>query len=525
MRGIELKQGEKYGRWEVIEPAPTVNKEKMYKCRCECGTVKNVSSKSLRYGKSISCGCYNRERVKETASKRIKDKNNVDLTGQKFEHLTVIKKVNDKTGVNARWLCSCDCGDTTIVIQSNLTSGLTTSCGHIFRENASRRIKKSMGIAEGTNASVLISKKKRSNNSSGARGVSKRGSSGKYQAYIGFKGELYNLGYYETLDEAVAVRKKAEKEVHKNFLEWYFKNINSNLNLIEKKNDVTKIKGVTYEKATNKYVAQITFEKKTYRLGSYAEPEEAIMIRLEAEREKDNDFSKWYEEKIKPRLKKKKIYFDPGQIIENWEIVEPVEGKTGNYYKCKCTKCGAEKEIMAKYIKKRAYACNECRNADLTGKIYKNVKVIEKRHGNASGTFWLCECMLCGKQWEVKQHSLLNGDTTSCGCYKRSICKERCTTYFGMEEGTNVSRLMSSSVSKRNTSGINGVSYNKKSGKYRAYIGFKRKLYNLGEYANLEDAANARKEAEKKLYGDFLKWYSENYPEQWERINRKRKDD
>ena len=352
MRGIELKQGEKYGRWEVIEPAPTVNKEKMYKCRCECGTVKNVSSKSLRYGKSISCGCYNRERVKETASKRIKDKNNVDLTGQKFEHLTVIKKVNDKTGVNARWLCSCDCGDTTIVIQSNLTSGLTTSCGHIFRENASRRIKKSMGIAEGTNASVLISKKKRSNNSSGARGVSKRGSSGKYQAYIGFKGELYNLGYYETLDEAVAVRKKAEKEVHKNFLEWYFKNINSNLNLIEKKNDVTKIKGVTYEKATNKYVAQITFEKKTYRLGSYAEPEEAIMIRLEAEREKDNDFSKWYEEKIKPRLKKKKIYFDPGQIIENWEIVEPVEGKTGNYYKCKCTKCGAEKEIMAKYIKK-----------------------------------------------------------------------------------------------------------------------------------------------------------------------------
>lgn len=224
MRGIELKQGEKYGRWEVIEPAPTVNGKKMYKCRCECGTIKNVNSQNLRYGKSISCGCYNRERTKEAVSKRIKEKNNVDLTGQKFEHLTVIKKVNDKTGVSARWLCSCDCGDTTIVIQSNLTSGSTTSCGHIFRENASRRIKKSMGIAEGTNASVLISKKKRSNNSSGVRGVSKRGSSGKYQAYIGFKGEVYNLGYYETLDEAVTVRKKAEKEVYKNFLEWYSEN-------------------------------------------------------------------------------------------------------------------------------------------------------------------------------------------------------------------------------------------------------------------------------------------------------------
>ena len=54
---------------------------------------------------------------------------------------------------------------------------------------------------------------------------------------------------------------------------------------------------------------------------------------------------------------------------------------------------------------------------------------------------------------------------------------------------------------------------------------FRKQKYHLGTYEDKERAIEARKEAEKKLYGDFLKWYAENYPKQWERINRKRKDD
>lgn len=36
---------------------------------------------------------------------------------------------------------------------------------------------------------------------------------------------------------------------------------------------------------------------------------------------------------------------------------------------------------------------------------------------------------------------------------------------------------------------------------------------------NIKEAA--RKEVEEKLHGPFLKWYAENYPEQWETKKKK----
>lgn len=33
----------------------------------------------------------------------------------------------------------------------------------------------------------------------------------------------------------------------------------------------------------------------------------------------------------------------------------------------------------------------------------------------------------------------------------------------------------------------------------------------------LEDAEKARKSAEKNIYGDFLKWYSEEFPQKWKK--------
>ena len=74
-------------------------------------------------------------------------------------------------------------------------------------------------------------------------------------------------------------------------------------------------------------------------------------------------------------------------------------------------------------------------------------------------------------------------------------------------------------INKNNTTGYNGVNITK-SGRYRAYINFKRKQYHLGVYDTAEEAAEARKIAEQKIYGDFLKWYAETYPDKWEKINK-----
>lgn len=73
---------------------------------------------------------------------------------------------------------------------------------------------------------------------------------------------------------------------------------------------------------------------------------------------------------------------------------------------------------------------------------------------------------------------------------------------------------------KRKTSGIRGVHWDKKREKWVAQIGFKGKNYYLGRYEKKEDAADARKESEKYLYKDFLKWYAEAYPERWKKLQK-----
>lgn len=53
----------------------------------------------------------------------------IDLTGQKFGRLTVVKRVeNDKQG-RAKWLCKCDCGNIQIIQASKLRNGHSKSCG------------------------------------------------------------------------------------------------------------------------------------------------------------------------------------------------------------------------------------------------------------------------------------------------------------------------------------------------------------------------------------------------------------
>lgn len=53
----------------------------------------------------------------------------IDLVGQKFAKLTVIKRAENTKGGSARWLCKCDCGNETIVSAGNLKSGAVKSCG------------------------------------------------------------------------------------------------------------------------------------------------------------------------------------------------------------------------------------------------------------------------------------------------------------------------------------------------------------------------------------------------------------
>ena len=62
-----------------------------------------------------------------------------------------------------------------------------------------------------------------------------------------------------------------------------------------------------------------------------------------------------------------------------------------------------------------------------------------------------------------------------------------------------------------NTSGCTGVTYDKRTGKWMAYINFKKKRYWLGRYSEKKDAVKARKAAE-EIHEEFLAWYDRTYP-------------
>lgn len=125
--------GEKYGRLTVVKEKPITdypnNKRKcvQWYCNCDCGTQNVlVDGIQLRRGHVKSCGCYNKEMSMT--------KNAVDITGNKYGKLTVVKRVAKPEDVSsskrgAWWLCKCECGNETVVHGNALRTCGTISCG------------------------------------------------------------------------------------------------------------------------------------------------------------------------------------------------------------------------------------------------------------------------------------------------------------------------------------------------------------------------------------------------------------
>lgn len=58
----------------------------------------------------------------------------IDLTGQRFGRLTVIKETNRRANGSVLWECKCDCGNTVLVRSNHLRRGGVLSCGCYNRD-------------------------------------------------------------------------------------------------------------------------------------------------------------------------------------------------------------------------------------------------------------------------------------------------------------------------------------------------------------------------------------------------------
>jgi hypothetical protein len=111
IKELEEKDGSGYHKWE---------------CLCDCGNTKIVSGKRLIGGFITSCGCMGW----------------IDLTGQKFGKLMVIKPSKRGPRSTTRWLCKCDCGKDHVVDGTALRSGHIRSCGCLLRDEQYETIKR-----------------------------------------------------------------------------------------------------------------------------------------------------------------------------------------------------------------------------------------------------------------------------------------------------------------------------------------------------------------------------------------------
>jgi len=70
---IDLK-GQRFGRWTVVARARKKGAFGRWRCRCDCGTKRDVFASNLRNGKSSSCGCAvsNAERLRRV-NRRLTD--------------------------------------------------------------------------------------------------------------------------------------------------------------------------------------------------------------------------------------------------------------------------------------------------------------------------------------------------------------------------------------------------------------------------------------------------------------------
>ena len=119
--------GNRYGHLTVVKKSRnSCRSGTKWVCRCDCGRIVEVARCNLVTGNTRSCGCASKLLSRGT---RRETGQEIDLAGMRFGLLTAITRTDKKSNSNPIWMCRCDCGSICEVVQGNLLSGHTKSCG------------------------------------------------------------------------------------------------------------------------------------------------------------------------------------------------------------------------------------------------------------------------------------------------------------------------------------------------------------------------------------------------------------
>ena len=227
-----------------------------------------------------------------------------DITGMTFGYLTAIEPTGEKNRGDFVWRFQCKCGNEVELPATRVLTGNTLSCGCLVGV-ALRESRKFYG---GTSIVQSMTEQVESTRSvSGYTGVSPKRD--KWQAHIKYKGVRYSLGCYSDLQDAVKARARGKElviadakglldfyteleksfpqrpskhtEPKKNFpsAEWVINDAPGSA--ARRSNNTSGCPGVTFHHG--KWEAKICYKGLRYRIGRYADKNEAIAARKAAE--------------------------------------------------------------------------------------------------------------------------------------------------------------------------------------------------------------------------------------------------
>ena len=96
-RGGQVKDitGQKFNKLLVLEYIGIKNHKAVWKCKCDCGTIKNFTGQDLRSGNTNSCGCYMVEQIQKANTKHKATLNKNPTNGVNNKSKTKLLSIRD----------------------------------------------------------------------------------------------------------------------------------------------------------------------------------------------------------------------------------------------------------------------------------------------------------------------------------------------------------------------------------------------------------------------------------------------
>lgn len=200
-----------------------------------------------------------------------------------------------------------------------------------------------------------------------------------------------------------------------------------------------------------------------------------------------------------------------GKLVVREKLPPRDDGRTR--WLCDCD-CGNECVVLSYALrKKNQQSCGCEKIKDIEGQRFGHLVVVKRSEkyvtvaGRTRKYLWECRCD-CGATVYRLSEKLRTDRNCACKECMGKHAASAMTGKAGFVEGTQLHKLTAAKANANSSSGVRGVFFNRRSGKWRAALRFQGKDHYLGEYQKIEDAIKARQRAEEIYFAPLLEKYT-----------------